>query len=90
VALVPSDILGGSALTLEYVVGKQMLALALMKDLAALLVVVLDDEHLVEEISIIVLLLASTNRGRVILYDLLVFNLHQFLSALQDCASARE
>ena len=89
-ALVPSDILGGSALTLENVVGKQMLALALMKDLAALLVVVLDDEHLVEEIGIIVLLLASTNRGRVILYDLLVFNLHQFLSALQDCASARE
>ena len=79
------------ALTLEHVVREQMLALALMEYFAAFLVVILGDEHPVQEIGIIVLLCASSNRGRVILNDFLIFILHQFLPTLQDdCGATRE
>ena len=67
-----------------------MLALALVKNFTAFLVVILGDEHLMQEVGIVVpvLLLAAPYGRWMVLDNLLVLILHQFLSALLDGASA--
>ena len=75
-------------LTLEYRIGKHlMLTLALVKDFAAFLVVILDSKHFMKEVSIIILFIAIANCGRMILYYLFIFVLHQLVSALKYSAS---
>ena len=83
IALISGTNLARYALTLENRIRKHlMLALALMQHFTAFLVGVFIREHFVEEISIIVLFFSIANCGRVILNDLFIFDLHEFLSTL--------
>ena len=56
--------------------------MALVEYFTALLVLIFCREHPLQEISVVILVI--TDGGRMVLYDFLVFILHQLLSALKD------
>ena len=56
--------------------------MALVEYFTALLVLIFCREHPLQEVGIIVFII--TDGGRMVLYDFLVFVLHQLLSALKD------
>ena len=65
-----------------------MLAVALVEDLTAFLVFVFRGEHSLQEIGVVILVIADG--GRMVLNDFLVFVLHQFLTALQDTSTTQQ
>ena len=62
--------------------------MALVEYFTALLVLIFCREHPLQEVSIIVFVI--TDGGRMVLYDFLVFVLHQLLSTLKDSSATKQ